>query len=55
VHEYAVLSPSGAVLSIVMTGNLQHLAARFPEYQVLPVDEVPLRALENYRYWAERP
>ena len=54
-REFVLLSQSGAVMGIVCAGSRQWLSGRYPEYTVVPVEEVSLSKLERYRYWAERP
>lgn len=56
-NEYAVLSPSGEVVSIVMVNMpIAHVQAMYQDgYVVKPLDEVPEETLKRYEFWEQRP
>lgn len=53
--EMVLLNAQGDVVQIVTTGrNAEQLAADWPDYQVLPIEEVPDATQRCYEYWARR-
>ena len=49
-HEYALLTPTGTVASIVITTRpLEEIAQDHPQFSVKPVEQVPQRAVLEYQ------
>lgn len=53
--EFALMS-AGRVVNIVTTSRpLSEMKIRYDTFEVVPIMQVPHRALVNYQYWAVRP
>ena len=53
--EYALLR-CGRIVNVVMTTQLRSaVQQRYPQYIVMPLNDVPLGVCEQYQYWSDRP
>jgi hypothetical protein len=54
--EFALLCRrSGEVADVISTHRPLAVVQAATDYEVKPLEEVPLPVLERYRYWSERP
>ena len=53
--EYALLRGGEIEKVVTTTRPYSELRARNPEYEVIPLERVPLAVKRRYRFWGERP
>ena len=54
-NSYALMK-NGSVVDMSLTGKtLTEMKEAWPDYDELPESWVPQEAMDNYRYWSERP
>lgn len=53
--EYALMR-NGEIVNCVMTrASLSKLKQDYPDFEVVPLSQVPANVAQRYRYWNDRP